>query len=166
MPVCPSCGSEFRAGFTECNTCRVPLVASTSGVGSNVDVSEAAGEESLQLLGTLEDDAQAMTVRRVLDDAGIPSVMQGGHASNIGGCVPYRILVDEDYLEAARETIAAFQSPGLVTGQIESALGRLSSELRQLGQQRKDLAPLVGNINETVEDLRAQLDEFNRELEE
>jgi hypothetical protein len=27
MPVCPSCSSEFRAGFTRCVTCNVDLVA-------------------------------------------------------------------------------------------------------------------------------------------
>ncbi len=26
MPVCPSCASEFREGFTECNSCQIPLV--------------------------------------------------------------------------------------------------------------------------------------------
>lgn len=26
MPWCPKCGAEFRAGFTVCNTCRLPLI--------------------------------------------------------------------------------------------------------------------------------------------
>ena len=27
MPVCPSCGAEFREGFSECNSCMIPLVS-------------------------------------------------------------------------------------------------------------------------------------------
>ena len=26
MPWCPKCGAEFRPGFTECNTCHIPLM--------------------------------------------------------------------------------------------------------------------------------------------
>ena len=26
MPWCPNCKAEFRAGFTVCNTCGVPLI--------------------------------------------------------------------------------------------------------------------------------------------
>ena len=26
MPWCPKCKAEYREGFTECNTCHVPLV--------------------------------------------------------------------------------------------------------------------------------------------
>lgn len=26
MPWCPKCGAEFRPGFTECNTCHIPLI--------------------------------------------------------------------------------------------------------------------------------------------
>lgn len=26
MPWCPKCGAEFRSGFTECNTCHIPLI--------------------------------------------------------------------------------------------------------------------------------------------
>ena len=26
MPWCPKCKAEYREGFTECSTCRVPLV--------------------------------------------------------------------------------------------------------------------------------------------
>ena len=26
MPWCPKCRAEFREGFTECNTCHIPLI--------------------------------------------------------------------------------------------------------------------------------------------
>ncbi|HIX10086.1 hypothetical protein [Agathobaculum sp.] len=26
MPWCPKCKAEFREGFTECNTCHIPLI--------------------------------------------------------------------------------------------------------------------------------------------
>lgn len=26
MPICPKCKSEFREGFTKCNSCKVPLI--------------------------------------------------------------------------------------------------------------------------------------------
>ncbi|MEP7271513.1 MAG: hypothetical protein ABI882_08400 [Acidobacteriota bacterium] len=167
MPVCPSCGSEFRAGFTECNTCRIPLVASlVESEEDEPEFIEEGGEETLHLLGTLEEDAQAMLLRRLLDDAAIPSILQGGHGVKIGECVPYRILVDEDYLDAARETISAYQAPGLITGQIEGALARLSNELGRIARERKDLSSKVKAINESSDQLRKQLEELNHDLED
>ncbi len=166
MPVCPSCGSEFRAGFTECNSCRVPLVATLDDPEKEPELIEESGEETLHLLGTLDDEAQAVLIRRLLDDAAIPSIVQGGHGARIGECVPYRILVDEDYLDAARETISAFQAPGLITGQIEGDLARLSSELTRIGRERKDLASTIQSINESSTQLRKQLEQLNRDLDE
>ncbi len=166
MPVCPSCGSEFRAGFTECNTCRVPLVATLSEPDDEPEVVEESSEETLHLLGTIEDDAQAILIRHLLDEADIPSVVQGGHGAHIGQCIPFRIFVDEDYLEAARETIAAYQAPGLITGQIEGDLARLSNEMVRIGSERRDLAPKVKSINESIDQLRKHLEALNRDLDE
>lgn len=167
MPVCPNCGSEFRAGFTECNTCRIPLVESLDEPEEDEpQVIEETSEETLHLLGTLEDDAQAMLIRRLLDEAGIPSVVQGGHGAQIGHCLPFRVFVDEDYLDAARETINAYHAPGLITGQIEGDLARLSNELARIGRERKDLAPKVKGISGGIEQLRKSLEELNRDLDE
>ena len=166
MPVCPSCGSEFRAGFTECNTCRIPLVDSLEEPEEELPVvAEESSDETLHLLGTMDDDAQALVTRRLLDEAGIPSVVQGGHAS-IGHCAPYRIYVDEDYLDAARETLADYQAPSLVTGQIEGNLTRLSRELSRILKERRELSPKVQGISESIETLRKRLEELNVDLDD
>ena len=166
MPICPSCGSEFRAGFTDCNTCHVALVDSLDSPEDEVDIVEQVDEETLHLLGTFNDDAQAILVRHLLDGAGIPSIVQGGHGSQVGHCVPYRVFVDEDYVEAAQETIAAYQSPTLLTGQVEGDLARLSTELNRLGRERRELVGKIQSVLQSVEQLRERLDVLNRELEE
>ena len=166
MPICPSCGSEFRAGFTSCNTCHVALVESLDPPEDEVEVVEQVEEETLNLLATFNDDAQAILIRHLLDGAGIPSIVQGGHGPQIGHCVPYRVLVDEDYLEAAQEAIAAYQSPTLLTGQVEGDLVRLSTELNRLARERRELVAEIQAVLQSVEQLREKLDVLNRELEE
>jgi len=166
MPICPSCGSEFRAGFTDCNTCHVALVDSLEAQQEEVEIVEQVDEETLHLLGTFNDDAQAILIRHLLDGAGIPSILQGGHGPQIGHCLPYRVLVDEDYVEAAHETIAAYQSPTLLTGQVEGDLARLSTELNRLTRERRELVPQIHAVLQSVEQLRERLDVLNRELEE
>jgi hypothetical protein len=173
MPFCPSCGAEFRAGFTTCNTCRVPLVDSLKGgsaATANADVRGAAddepGEDTLRLLATFEDDTQAVFVRRLLDDAGIPSVVLGGHGANVRSCEPYRVLVDEDYFEAAEEAVESVRSPSLVTGQIEGYLARLTSELSRVERDHDYARPQVHAVRASLEKLQADLNALNRELSE
>ena len=55
-------------------------------------------ETELQLLTTLMDQSQALSLRRLLDEQHIPSVVLGGHNVNIVGCQPYQFYIDEDYL--------------------------------------------------------------------
>lgn len=172
MPFCPSCGAEFRAGFTVCNTCGVDLVstierepqpaARVKAEAHDIDESD----EPLRLLGTFTDESTAALVRRLLDEGGIPSVSLGGHGPQIGSCKPWQILVDEDYVEAARETVASYQAPSLITGQIEGDIHRLSNDLSRLARERRELAPAVDSIRQTMERLRTQLEELNREIEE
>jgi hypothetical protein len=167
MPYCPSCGAEFRAGFDFCNTCNVALVDSLDKpreVESSAEVE--SGDDVLHLLGTLTDEGQATLIRRLLDEAAIPSIVQGGHAPQIGGCVPWRIYVDEDYLDAARETLASLQAPTLITGQIEGALGRFETELGQLGRERRDLQPQIKAVRESIEAMRRELGALNDQLDE
>ena len=166
MPICPSCGSEFRAGFTDCNTCHVALVDSLDPPEDEVEVVEEVSEETLHLLGTFNEDAQAILIRHLLDGAGIPSIVQGGHGPQVSHCVPYRVFVDEDYVEAAQETIAAYQSPSLMTGQVEGDLARLSTELNRLARERRDLVATIQTVLRGVEQLREKLDLLNHELEE
>lgn len=176
MPFCPSCGAEFRAGFTACNTCRVPLVDSLEGdddeqeMGANgsrgaaYEADDAA--DTLQLLGAFEEDAQAIYVRRLLDDAGIPSVVVGGHGATIRNCEPYRVFVDEDYFEAAQETIESFRSPSLVTGQIEGNLSRLEKELDRIARENAHAKPQVHAVRTSLEKLQKDLNALNHELSE
>jgi hypothetical protein len=168
MPYCPSCGSEFRAGFTECNSCRVPLVASLNAAADNAaadDVYEDddASEGVLQLLVTLTSASQATYVRRLLDDADVPSIMKGGHGDDIRSGEPYRIFVDEDYIEAAQETIESFRSPTLVTGQIEGDLMRLQPELSRLEKENDRLRPQLHAVRASLEKLQSDLHALNRE---
>ncbi|HYE75151.1 MAG TPA: DUF2007 domain-containing protein [Blastocatellia bacterium] len=174
MPFCPSCNSEFRAGFTTCNTCHIPLVDSldddepeeVSTNGARSAVYEDDAEDTLQMIATFEDDAQAIYVRRLLDDAGIPSVIAGGHGATIRSCEPYRIFVDEDYLEAAKETIESFSSPTLVTGQIEGNISRLSKELDRIERERDYLKPQVHAVRTSLTKLQSDLNTLNHELSE
>jgi hypothetical protein len=166
MPHCPSCGAEFRAGFTECNTCHVPLVTSSGAAAKEAyDTADFEGD-SLRLLSSFDNDAQAAFTRRLLDEAGVPSVIQGGHTADVKACEPYRILVDEDYFEAAQETIESFRSPSLVTGQIEGNLSRLRDELDNIAAGREDLFPKIHAVEESLERLQNDLRALNQELDE
>jgi hypothetical protein len=144
----------------------VPLVASPEALEEEPDQLSGFDHDALRLLSTLTDESQLAYMRRLLDDAGVPSVVQGGHAQNVEGCAPYRLLVDEDYLDAARETIASYQSPSLVTGQIEGNLSRLQGELGQLERAHGHLAPHLRAVREDIARLQADLQALNRELEE
>jgi hypothetical protein len=175
MPFCPSCGAEFRAGFTACNTCRVPLVDSLKGgngpTAQTTAVSRGAADEeqaedTLRLLATFEDDTQAVFMRRLLDDAGIPSVFVGGHGANVRSCEPYRVLIDEDYFEAAEEAVESVRSPSLVTGQIEGYLGRLTTELSRIERDHDYAKPQVHAVRASLEKLQNDLNALNRELSE
>ena len=171
MPYCPSCESEFRAGFTECNSCRVPLVASLNTESVSVvsvaqyEDDDATTESVLQQLVTLTSASQATYVRRLLDDAGVPSVMLGGHGDDIRSGEPYRIFVDEDYFEAAQETIESFRSPTLVTGQIEGDLTRLQQELSRLEKSNERLKPQLHTVRGSMEKLQSDLKALNQELD-
>lgn len=168
MPYCPSCESEFRAGFTECNTCHVPLVASlapeTNGAGEAY-FEEDDSDSELQLLLTLRSNSQTAFVRRLLDDAGVPSVLHGGHGDEVRSGEAYRIYVDEDYFEAAQETIESFRSPTLVTGQIEGDLLRLKQELPRLERENEHVRPQLHAVRASLEKLQSDLNALNRELE-
>ena len=169
MPYCPSCGAEFRVGFTTCNTCHTPLVASLDEPEEEVSAAAEAeddAEDTIKPLGVFGDDAQAMLIRRLLDEADIPSVVHGGHAQQIGQCTPWRIFVDEDYFDSAKETLASYQAPTLLTGQIEGVLGQFENELGQLGRTRRDLQDQIKAVRESIAALREDLSALNNELEE
>ena len=169
MPFCPSCESEFRAGFAECNTCHVPLVASLEAENNEVvEAVQFADDDSeavLQLLLTLTEKSQAIFARQLLDDASVPSVLLGGHGDTVRSGEPYRLYVDEDYLEAAKETIESFRAGALVTGQIEGDLVRLKLELERLERDNSHLKPQLNSVRASMEKLHSDLQVLNKELE-
>jgi hypothetical protein len=171
MPFCPSCGAEFRAGFIECNSCLVPLVDSLQDF---VDAPGAEArtapddheEDTLKLLANFNDEGEIALARRLLDEGGVPSVVHGGHAQNVGACAAFQLFVDEDYVDSARETLAAYQSPSLVTGQIEGQLVRLQQELTQIERRRVDLGSDVRSVRDGIEGLKVSLQRLNHGLED
>ena len=165
MPFCPSCGAEFRAGFTQCNTCLVPLVASLEALDEEPGEEEAEFETALHLLSEFTDESHAVLVRHLLDEAGIPSVLQGGHARTVESCQPYRLFVEEAHVEVAQETLESYRSPSLVTGEIEGHLDRLQGELRRIGREYDQVAPHLRAVQENLERLRTSLRTLDNELD-
>ncbi len=68
---CPECGAEYRAGFTECADCRVPLT-------DEPPESEAA-DPGLELKIVFEgnDPLLVAAAKSVLEEAGIPFYVLG-----------------------------------------------------------------------------------------
>lgn len=121
-------------------------------------------ETELQLLITLMDQAQAFSLRRLLDEQHIPSVVLGGHSVSITGCQPYQFFIDEDYFDSAQEVIESYSSPSLVTGEIEGDLLRLQNELKRFegdGHVDSQLAAVRASMQKLQSDLHA----LNKELE-
>jgi hypothetical protein len=171
MHICPSCGAEFRAGFVECNSCLVPLVDSLQDFvdepGAEARTAHADhDEDALKLLANFNDEGEIALARRLLDEGGVPSVVHGGHAQNVSACAAFQLFVDEDYVDAARETLAAYQSPELVTGQIEGQLARLQQELTQVERRRRDLGSEIQSVRDGIERLKVSLQSLNHGLEE
>ncbi|MBL8203545.1 MAG: hypothetical protein JNM09_04890 [Blastocatellia bacterium] len=122
-------------------------------------------ESSLVLITSVREQSQALFLRRLLDEAGVPSVMAGGHGDRVGTGEAYRIYVDEDWTEGAQETIDAFKSSSLVTGQIEGELARLRQELDRVEQESRSTSEPLQAVRTSLEKLMQDLHTFNRELE-
>lgn len=166
MPFCPSCGAEFRAGYIQCNSCLVPLVDSLEALNEESSAEAEFEAGGLHLLASLADESQVAYARHLLDGAGVPSVVQGGHARDTGSCEPYRLYVHEDDWEEAQTVLASYDSPSLVTGEIEGNLDRLQSNLQRIEREQKNLAPHLRTVVNSIERLRADLQALNRMLDE
>lgn len=127
--------------------------------------SDEEDDSSLVLLTTVAEQSQAMFMRRLLDEAGVPSVMLGGHGDRVGSGEAYRIYVDEDWTEGAQETIEAFKSTSLVTGQIEGDLLRLKQELDRIENETRSTSAPLQTLRGSLDKLMQDLNAFNRELE-
>ena len=119
--ICPSCGDEYREGFTECAECRVPLVARPTREPPEPDHPE------LVTIFTTSNPAVLPVVESVLRGAGIEFLVKSerlqelfgwgriGHLgyNNIVG--PVQVQVTADNREAAEELLKTVD-----TGQPES----------------------------------------------
>lgn len=122
-------------------------------------------ESSLVLITTVAEQSQAMFLRRLLDEAGVPSVMLGGHGDRVGSGEAYRIYVDEDWTEGAQETIEAFRSTSLVTGQIEGDLARLKQELDRIETEARGTSAPIQAVRTSLDKLLHDLNALNQELQ-
>ena len=78
---CPACGSEFRAGFTICSDCGIPLVAEIPEDEPPLDVET---HPPVTVLAS-SDPAVIAVATSYLDGDGIRYVVQNGHSFNLFG---------------------------------------------------------------------------------
>ena len=76
---CPTCGDEFRAGFTRCNDCDVDLVA--------IPPARQMPSEPFAMATVLETGDQSLiaVAKSLLDSAGIPSIARNERLQNLFG---------------------------------------------------------------------------------
>jgi hypothetical protein len=129
---CPACGTEYTAGSSYCNACRVELVAegppSSDGEGDATDLVELGEFPRLH----------AQILRRRLESAGLSVMVEW---SGLGPSALGTILVPESQAEFAEAVINEIEvddevpdsSPEAYISRIEehlSAVGALLDELR------------------------------------
>ena len=114
MPWCPNCGAEYRAGYTVCSACGVPLVETPANVNPTV-----SADSPLDLVPLCErkNDAEADLLRQFLADSGIPVILRGRlEIDNLASMYTgnslsgKRLFVNRCDLKQAQELIDAFQS--------------------------------------------------------
>jgi hypothetical protein len=115
---CPSCRSEYRAGFSRCAHCDVDLVAELppeDEFGSTEAMARLLADKEVQalLVGNHVDLGEA---QRFLARARIPSVMAGEASEEIDAPVHQRffLMVAADDLERARDLVHARWREGAI----------------------------------------------------
>ena len=115
---CPNCLAEYRAGFTRCSDCEVPLVAALpeSSLVQPVppDPVHANPKCSVDLITVLEcpDSVAYSLARAALEEAGIPYTINdlayGMHMLDYDSCadVPCRFQVAKEDEREARTLLA------------------------------------------------------------
>jgi hypothetical protein len=77
---CPSCGSEYREGFSSCADCEVPLV------DSPVPPGEAHPDPGdVETVFATGDPVVLVTAKSLLDEAGIPYLTRGEGIQDLFG---------------------------------------------------------------------------------
>jgi len=109
MPFCAKCRSEYVAGTSVCDDCGTSLVDKLPAIdavvgdpGELVEVWRAQGEMESQM------------VRSLLEGSGIDSMLSGEalrltHGLTVNGLAQVRILVREEDVAKACETIATME---------------------------------------------------------
>lgn len=116
---CPTCRSEYVAGITACPDCGAALVAALPPGPAR------SCETELDLATILETGNQALllTVRSILDGAGIPCLVKGEHLQDLFGLGriglgynqvvgPVRVQVRKDQERLARQLLQEIGDPG------------------------------------------------------
>ena len=97
---CPSCRSEYRAGFTWCKDCDVALVAEL------LPEDEPEFTDLVEVLG-IADAGQIPLIKSILEAEEIPYLAQGENF-NLARNIPVRFLVPKKYLVQARDVLVDF----------------------------------------------------------
>lgn len=96
---CPSCFSEYREGFTECNDCRVALVDKLP------DEPEPEFHEFLALMAGMNEIHIAL-IKAAFDEAGLDYYFDGEFANRLIP-LPFatRLMVREDQAEEGQQIL-------------------------------------------------------------
>ncbi len=109
---CPECRAEYRAGFTQCSDCRIPLVAGTPPAPA------LRFDPTLDPVIVLEtnDPVQSALARGLLEDAGIPFLVLGQIARLVPDIDPFlrkwvRIQVPRGREQEAKDVLESVLRP-------------------------------------------------------
>jgi hypothetical protein len=111
--ICPSCGSEYREGFTRCASCDVDLVERAPPEGKSevalVKVYETGDASVIPFLGSLFDDAgiEYMVKRESIQD--LFGWGRMGTNLEFGLGRPVEFFVREDAAEEARAIVKTLE---------------------------------------------------------
>jgi len=140
---CPSCGSEYRAGSTQCVDCRVTLVATKPRTYSGRNADDDDGDDALVELGEWP-KLQAQILRRRLESAGIPVMIDwsGTTADAVG-----ILVVPEEHGDFAWAVVNEVEvddevpdsSPHAYVARIEEHLSAAAGLLEQLRTRLEEL---------------------------
>ena len=177
---CPSCKLEYRAGFTRCSDCDVPLVAALP----EVPVRQEVGVHDLRspaILSQRVSAADAVAVREALNAAGIRFNTRRSSAEIIAdGSPTFEFWVDSEerakaqsVLESALQAYYTGDSSGssqLLWGGADRGLfDQLCSALESEGIPFSKLEPLEARLGESFGrsplELSVREDDYDRALE-
>ncbi len=137
---CPSCGAEYEVGSTQCRDCRVALVSERP---PGLDEDDAA-DSDLVALGEWP-KVQAQVLRRRLDSAGVPVMIEWSNAPGAG--TTGVLFVPNDQFEFGTAVVneidvddeVSDDSPHAYVARIEELLSAAAGLLDELRTRLDDL---------------------------